>query len=223
MGKKRRTIIWEYWTNPLGGGKEYTDEAEKPPDDDTINYFDNDPEEVSGLVRPVIPTSMGMVPVQIYGSFHHNFNFWIGHTNFTIDGDDHERGYKGVATRIEEVEGVEILDILTRYRFRVGIGKAFQSSEVKEAIHDALGVHIEGRGEENPEGVKLPSSIKDDVDSIRKSLDKESEFWVVYVVPNGKIDFKILDSKSEYDSVLELYRQTQELAGGVIFKSYGNE
>jgi hypothetical protein len=55
------------------------------------------------------------------------FNFWIGHTNFDIT---HK-----VADVIEKTDGVETLDIFTRYRFRIAVGKAFDDSSVMRDIN----------------------------------------------------------------------------------------
>ena len=41
-------------------------------------------------------------------------------------------------TRIEKIEGIEVLDILTRYRFRVGIAKLFRDREVMSAIQEVI-------------------------------------------------------------------------------------
>ena len=43
-----------------------------------------------------------------------------------------------MAQTIEQSEGVEILDIFTRYRFRVGIGKCFNDSETMKKINDNI-------------------------------------------------------------------------------------
>jgi hypothetical protein len=39
---------------------------------------------------------------------------------------------------IETTSGVETLDIFTRYRFRIGVGKAFSDSEVMRDINNKI-------------------------------------------------------------------------------------
>jgi hypothetical protein len=51
----------------------------------------------------------------------------MGHTNFDIT--------RRVAETIEITEGVETLDIYTRYRFRISVGKAFEDSMVMRTIN----------------------------------------------------------------------------------------
>jgi hypothetical protein len=54
----------------------------------------------------------------------------MGHTNFDIS--------KKIAQIIERTDGVETLDIFTRYRFRVSIGKAFDDSETMRNINKTI-------------------------------------------------------------------------------------
>ena len=73
---------------------------------------------------------MGIIPYNEYTASSKIFNFWTGHTNFNI--------IDSVAYSIETTEGVETLDIFTRYRFRIGIGKAFEDREVMRSIEKKM-------------------------------------------------------------------------------------
>jgi hypothetical protein len=75
----------------------------------------------------VMATPMGIIPVNDNTLSGKIFNFWMGHTNFDIT--------KKVAETIEKTEGVESLDIYTRYRFRISVGKAFDDSFVMRNIN----------------------------------------------------------------------------------------
>jgi hypothetical protein len=130
-----KKIIWEKWRDPFIG----YDENEINVDDD--NFFEdgdfseetNDDQENlvkrSDPVR-VIATPMGIIPYNEYTASSKIFNFWTGHTNFTI--------VDSIAYLIETTDGVETLDIFTRYRFRIGIGKAFQDRQVMQSIEKKL-------------------------------------------------------------------------------------
>ena len=59
-----------------------------------------------------------------------NFDCWLGHTNFNIT--------KSVKERLENVRGVEVLKICSRYRFFIGIGKMFQFSDVRKDIEETI-------------------------------------------------------------------------------------
>ena len=73
---------------------------------------------------------MGIIPLNDNTASNKIFNFWTGHTNFNITGH--------VLKIIEETEGVETLDIFTRYRFRIAVGKAFEDSEVMRLINQQV-------------------------------------------------------------------------------------
>ena len=77
-----------------------------------------------------IATPMGIIPINESTASGKIFNFWVGHTNFDITN--------ALALIIEETPGVETLDIFTRYRFRIGIGKAFHDSKVMRDINSRV-------------------------------------------------------------------------------------
>ena len=54
------------------------------------------------------------------------FDCWIGHTNFDIT--------PSVKKILNEVNGVEVLKICSRYRFFIGVGKMFEFKTVRENI-----------------------------------------------------------------------------------------
>ena len=54
----------------------------------------------------------------------------MGHTNFNISTI--------TANIIESSEGVETLDIFTRYRFRISVGKAFSDSKILREISSRI-------------------------------------------------------------------------------------
>jgi hypothetical protein len=123
-------IIWEKWVDPFG---EDLDEA------DWNNYDENedDAEELSyqkellkNNKRPVkvIASPLGLIPYNEYTSSSKIFNFWVGHANFNLSKD--------IIDIIEKCSGIEILDIFTRYRFRIAIGKCFTDSEVMSEINN---------------------------------------------------------------------------------------
>lgn len=133
-------IIWQKWIDPFGRDDDenkqeefsnYTtdhnelDDPETYEDKEKVNEFVADKKIRYGV--KVIATPMGIIPVNDNTSSGKLFNFWMGHTNFDIS--------KKVAETIEITEGVESLDVYTRYRFRISIGKAFEDSIVMRNIN----------------------------------------------------------------------------------------
>jgi hypothetical protein len=124
-------IVWEKWIDPFGQALEeakWTDYENEIDTIDDIEYVDDDEMEM----RPIkaIATPMGIIPYNELTAPSSLFNFWVGPTNFDIN--------KKIAITIEKSEGVEILDIFTRYRFRIGIGKCFNDSETMKLINDKI-------------------------------------------------------------------------------------
>ncbi len=72
---------------------------------------------------PILPISKELMDDMAMLS---NFDCWIGHANFDIT--------KEIKSRLNKTEGVELLKVLSRYRFFVGIGKMFDFKEVRKNI-----------------------------------------------------------------------------------------
>lgn len=126
-------IIWEKWTDPFGDDLDevkwnhYDDENM----DETSEIFDNDILK-SKFTKPIkiIASPMGLIPYNEYTASSKIFNFWVGHTNFNITRE--------ISDIIEKCNGIELLDIFTRYRFRIGIGKCFLDSDVMADITEKI-------------------------------------------------------------------------------------
>lgn len=128
-------IIWQKWADPFG-----QDDI-----DETIDSFIEEDEtefmaeseksiESNKIVNQqyirVMATPMGIMPINENTASNKIFNFWLGHTNFDIT--------KKIVSVIEDISGVEALDIFTRYRFRIAVGKAFNDSKVMRSINDQV-------------------------------------------------------------------------------------
>lgn len=133
-------IVWEKWVDPFGkemDDAKWTDYENEIDDiyDVDIEDENQDEDDIPLLMTDkkeirVIATPMGLMPYNELTAPGKIFNFWVGHTNFNIT--------KKIATIIEECEGVEILDIFTRYRFRIGVGKCFSDSDTMKKINDTI-------------------------------------------------------------------------------------
>ncbi len=139
----KKLIMWEKWRDPFGekddNDIDHIYDSDDSDDDDDTNFETDDyPDAFSKKLNnnlgpkqiKVIATPMGIIPLNENTASGKIFNFWIGHTNFDIT--------KQVADTIEKIDGVETLDIFTRYRFRIGVGKAFYDSEVKQTIQNTV-------------------------------------------------------------------------------------
>lgn len=137
MSKIKEKIIWEKWVDPYI--QDFA-ETEWPDFVDTNEYDDPDDDEENKTAKIkkhtmyAISSPMGLIPFNEYSSPSKIFNFWVGHTNFDIT--------QNLALLIEQASGVEILDIFTRYRFRIAIAKAFKDSEVMSTINSMIKIYF---------------------------------------------------------------------------------
>lgn len=138
--KKSPLIIWEKWHDPILNSFVTNIDSSSHEETELEEYHDNAYENQTqsqpSLINkyPIIVTPMGILPYNEKTACDSVFNFWIGHTNFSIT--------KNVSDLLENTEGVETLDIFTRYRFRVGIGKAFKDSKIMRNINSIVYEHL---------------------------------------------------------------------------------
>lgn len=137
-------IIWEKWRDPYGHD-DILDIEETLENNDDIGEFLDDNQNISIPSQsntqenhtfpqqqfkqkiPFMFTPMGIIPYTENTAASYIFNFWTGHTNFNLS--------KKICNIIEETDGIETLDIFTRYRFRIGVGKCFIDSSVMRKIN----------------------------------------------------------------------------------------
>jgi len=145
---KENTIIWQKWADPFGEDEiDSIQDLLNQNDGISDNFIDEEENEQNKTINKnqivkssnqhikVIATPMGIVPVNENTCSGKIFNFWVGHTNFDIT--------KNIASIIESTDGVETLDIFTRYRFRISIGKAFNDSKVMRDINKKVYSYLE--------------------------------------------------------------------------------
>ena len=133
MLKKKKIIAWEKWESAIGLDEEVDEDTVE---EEEINYENTLPqaEQIIKQTNLITMTPMGTMPIPPYKP--ENFNFWMGYTNFDITPQ--------IKNIVESTEGVEILDIFTRYRMRIGIGKVFTHGEVMHKINSAVSGYFRG-------------------------------------------------------------------------------
>lgn len=135
-------IVWQKWIDPFGQDYEessylnYDNDAPTIPPIHFSSSMENQltQEDYDNPIqqRPikVIASPMGIIPYNEHTASGKIFNFWLGHTNFDITLQ--------VSKIIENTDGVEALDIFTRYRFRIAVGKCFGASETMVRIQENI-------------------------------------------------------------------------------------
>jgi hypothetical protein len=139
---KKHMIVWQKWIDPFGSDDEenidqmldaeFNDEENPETNTETSDWEDDKDEVIKKFTKShkvrVLATPMGIIPFNENTASGKIFNFWMGHTNFNIS--------RKIVQIIEETDGVETLDIFTRYRFRIAIGKVFKDADVMKNIND---------------------------------------------------------------------------------------
>jgi hypothetical protein len=139
--KSENLIVWQKWFDPLGEDDldqmQVIESATEPEfyteeDDEEEGENIDVVEEEEFYKRPtkVIMTPMGIIPYTENTASNKIFNFWVGHTNFNLN--------LPVCKLIEDAEGVETLDVFTRYRFRIGVGKLFDDKSIMRDINETV-------------------------------------------------------------------------------------
>lgn len=75
-------------------------------------------------------TPFGIIPLTEHTHPGKLFKFWTGHSNFSLT--------KELAILMADIPGIETLNIWTRYRFRIGIGKLFDDKVVMFNLKEAM-------------------------------------------------------------------------------------
>jgi hypothetical protein len=138
-------VHWELWVDPyIQDSVSGHDEDDDDDDDEDYDDLDEDDdlegiESLANLIESnkqvkraakLILTPSGAVPISdsFFASYY--FKLWMGHTNFKLR--------KKHVIMIDQINGVESVDIITNHRFRVGIGKLFKDRDVMANIRDTL-------------------------------------------------------------------------------------
>ena len=90
-------------------------------------------------IRSII-TPFGILPLTEETKASNRFKLWVGHSNFKLTEDF----YKVIGQQ----PGIETLDILTPYRFRIAVGKMFVDRDVMTTLRDTMVSHATDQSED---------------------------------------------------------------------------
>ena len=226
----RKRIVWQSWIDPLCGNidkyypksvledkntnedenDEYSDDSEEAFQKKIMQMAEDEKMSPADMIREnreksskVLMSPIGMIPVMDHHYISDNFNLWIGHTNFDITPN--------IANTIQKIEGVETLEIYTRYRFRIGIGRAFDFNEVRLKIEDVICGKRDYKYNLTPE---LELDVKETINTLKQT----HKYWAFCLFPNG--EKKIIHSKVKTDIFEESLHELEiieKACGGVVY------
>ena len=137
------------------------------------------------------------------------FDCWIGYTNFDIT--------QNVSDLIECVDGVEALEVMSRYTFFLGVGKMFNFRDVRLGIESLI---LEPEYPEGTLTILDSDEIIRSVELIKEQLSSEKH-WAIFVSNEGDIDYAKTDNKNDEQFLKSLlfFEETKQSIGGFILKS----
>jgi hypothetical protein len=220
MDKK---LVWEKYICPLGSnlkdfGESVDDKLEQAQNEwaEENGIDEDDPMYEQGPIsvlkrKPadfnIYFTGFGMFTLTKNNMPDDYFNLWVGHTNFWITPE--------IAEQIEFTQGVEGLELFSPYRFRILVGKLFDSSEVRHEITKKLTkVDIV---DVNTGSVILDEDLAK-VNALKVQLKEKYLYFTIYLLPNGHISTLCSDTNDEeYMKQKQLLLEVQNNVGGFIF------
>lgn len=200
----KRIIKWESQhleIDTMSGKLEF------PDDEDDENYESYEEDDTSTIqknsMQNVMSTAFGLWKVDDTMNPYRQFKLWIGHTNFTVSAD--------IVEVIKNIPGVEVLKILSRYRFLVGVGELFNIRDVRIAIEKELGCNKEATH------LIIDQKVKKEVNDLKETLSTYDQ-WAIYVFPNGQIDC-VTSEQQDFQQQLNRYKQAADFSNGILIES----
>lgn len=166
-----KKIAWERWID--------FDEEES---EEITTGDDIDSMETMRLVPILVRTPLGMFNPKESMAPCNMFDCWIGHTNFPLTARE--------KVILDNVEGIEILRIMSRYRFFIGIGKLFSLTEVRPRVELALEIGREAT-----------------INQILEEIGDEP-IWAVGIYSDGKYKIIFPESDSDFDEDIMKLKET---------------
>jgi hypothetical protein len=163
--------------------------------------YDDDP--MSKLpVQDIMQTPLGLWRVNDTMNPYKQFKLWMGHTNFTITSD--------VVDIIQDIPGVEVLQVMTRYRFIIGVGELFSIRDVRVAIESQLDCNMD------IDSMISDQQVLQEVHELEKTLSVYDK-WAIYVFPNGELDWTH-SGEEDFGTQLNIYKDAVDHSSGLLIE-----
>ena len=201
--KTRKKISWESWN-----AKVLVDAPEEPVKEETPTYEPVE-EQVDYLLpfqtARVIYTPLGAFPEESILKPSDRWDCWIAHTNFPVTS-------KILNILNEEIDGIEVLKIMGKYSFFVGIARLFDIRDVRKQIDDKICSYTENEIFSNDEIEETVNLLKDQL--------KDNNFWSILVYPEGMVEYVVANEINiEYLDALSSLIEKKNNFGGIILRS----
>ncbi len=201
-----KKIAWENWKEKVDySPPENKLEESTEEDEDAIEKSLLSAMEIPRLVQ----TPLGIFHYEDKLKPSEKFDCWIGYTNFDIT--------QNISDLIECVDGVEALEVMSRYTFFLGVGKMFNFRDVRLGIESLI---LEPEYPEGTLTILDSDEIIRSVEIIKEQLSSEKH-WAIFVSNEGDIDYAKTDNKNDeqFLKTVLFFEETKQSIGGFILKS----
>lgn len=204
---KFKTIAWESWN--VIEEDQLEDTESNPIQVDNIELDEEAEEENYPEINPMllfnanrlVYTPLGNYSIETPLKPSDRWDCWIGHTNFDITGN--------IAEIIEDTDGVEVLKVMGRYTFFIGVAKLFDIKDVRNEIENTLCHYTEDE-------ILSDIDISETVKFIKNQLDND-EFWAIMIGTDGSVEYISSNEKShDYIENVQKLVALKNKIGGII-------
>jgi len=201
-----KKIAWERWDEDVIEQEIAEEFYSSQPDEEDEDGVMQDAIMFLEKIPSLVTTPMGMYQLHDKMSIMNQFDCWMGYTNFDIT--------ESVKETIENIEGVELLNIMTRYRFFLGVGKLFDFPDVRREIEKSL------RGDSSPDDDTADDDTEEVVEMIRDNISTD-RYWAIFVCKSGEILYTSTNEDDDeiYKKTLEHYKKRKSKSGGLIYQN----
>ena len=201
--KTRKKISWESWN-----ARVVVDTPEETPKEQTATYEQLE-EQVDYLVpfqtTRVIYTPLGPFPEESMLKPSDRWDCWTAHTNFPVTS-------KILNILNQEIDGIEVLKVMGKYSFFVGIARLFDIRDVRKQIDEKICSYTENEIFSNDEIEETVNLLKDQL--------KDNNFWSILVYPEGMVEYVVANEINiEYLDALSSLIEKKNNFGGIILRS----
>lgn len=193
MKTRQKRIRWSKWKDPLAAlVNEHDSNKLEDENGEVDDYFSKERKRYgeNPNLGPIIAGPQGIIPLNDTNVPSRHYNFWIMETNFNIS--------KSVVKTLNSMDGVETLDIFTRYRARIAIGRLFDTEEIKDAIDATL----LQKTDKKEEPAKKPTASYAPYEVIKTSTQKKYKYWAILLDEKTK-EFRIIGNNDNQAKVEE--------------------
>ncbi len=201
--KTRKKISGESWN-----ARVVADTPEETPKEQTATYEQLE-EQVDYLVpfqtTRVIYTPLGPFPEESMLKPSDRWDCWTAHTNFPVTS-------KILNILNQEIDGIEVLKVMGKYSFFVGIARLFDIRDVRKQIDEKICSYTENEIFSNDEIEETVNLLKDQL--------KDNNFWSILVYPEGMVEYVVANEINiEYLDALSSLIEKKNNFGGIILRS----